>query len=98
MQSPNGEYIPDGKTPGGPWTSEEIDTVREKIHALIDPRKEKKFEMFGRENTTNYLTAPISEATLMRLAFHDCLKYSDGSGGCDGCLNWEGMKYELILF
>ena len=23
--------------------------------------------------------------------FHDCLKYKDGSGGCDGCLNWEGV-------
>ena len=23
----------------------------------------------------------------MRLAFHDCQPYVDGSGGCDGCLN-----------
>ena len=23
----------------------------------------------------------------LRLAFHDCLKYEDGTGGCDGCLN-----------
>ena len=65
---------------------------------MIDPRKEKKYEMYGSADVINYLTAPISEATLMRLTFHDCLKYSDGSGGCDGCLNWEGMKYELILF
>ena len=28
---------------------------------------------------------------IVRLAFHDCLKYADGSGGCDGCLNWDGM-------
>ena len=27
----------------------------------------------------------------VRLAFHDCLKYADGTGGCDGCLNWEGV-------
>jgi hypothetical protein len=27
----------------------------------------------------------------LRLAFHDCLKYADGTGGCDGCLNWEGV-------
>ena len=32
-----------------------------------------------------------SAAKFVRLAFHDCLKYKDGSGGCDGCLNWEGM-------
>ena len=30
---------------------------------------------------------------LIQLAFHDCLKYEDGSGGCDGCLNWAGMGY-----
>merc|ERR1712049_41477 len=23
----------------------------------------------------------------MRLAFHDCQPYVDGSGGCDGCIN-----------
>ena len=33
----------------------------------------------------------ITENVLMRLAFHDCVRYSDGSGGCDGCLNWHGM-------
>ena len=30
---------------------------------------------------------------LIQLAFHDCLRYEDGSGGCDGCLNWAGMGY-----
>ena len=30
---------------------------------------------------------PVSEMALFRLAFHDCLTYKDGSGGCDGCLN-----------
>ena len=27
----------------------------------------------------------------LRLSFHDCLKYTDGTGGCDGCLNWRNM-------
>ena len=27
----------------------------------------------------------------VRLGFHDCLKYADGSGGCDGCLNWHNV-------
>jgi len=31
------------------------------------------------------------ENKLIRLAFHDCIPYEDGTGGCDGCLNWEGM-------
>merc|ERR1712156_1212072 len=34
---------------------------------------------------------------VIQLAFHDCLKNIDASGnhfgGCDGCLNWEGMDF-----
>ena len=30
----------------------------------------------------------------VRLGFHDCLKYNDGTGGCDGCLNWEGVDVD----
>ena len=34
---------------------------------------------------------------LIQLAFHDCLKNVDSNGnhfgGCDGCLNWEGMDF-----
>ena len=33
----------------------------------------------------------FSARKALRLGFHDCLKYKDGTGGCDGCLNWEGM-------
>mmetsp|Transcript_72286 Transcript_72286/g.156956 ORF Transcript_72286/g.156956 Transcript_72286/m.156956 type:complete len:575 (+) Transcript_72286:62-1786(+) len=29
----------------------------------------------------------------LRLGFHDCLKYEDGSGGCDGCLSFSNMFY-----
>ena len=32
-------------------------------------------------------------AKMLRLGFHDCLKYEDGTGGCDGCLNWEGVGF-----
>jgi len=31
----------------------------------------------------------------VRLGFHDCLKYKDGTGGCDGCLNWHGMGHRF---
>ena len=30
-----------------------------------------------------------TENKLLRLAFHDCFKYTDGTGGCDGCINWK---------
>lgn len=33
----------------------------------------------------------VSLPKLLRLAFHDCLRYDDGSGGCDGCLEWTGV-------
>ena len=32
-------------------------------------------------------------AKVLRLGFHDCIKYQDGTGGCDGCLNWEGVGF-----
>ena len=31
---------------------------------------------------------------LFRLGFHQCLKFSDGTGGCNGCLNNHGMGLE----
>jgi len=30
----------------------------------------------------------------LRLGFHQCLKFSDGTGGCNGCLNNHGMGLE----
>ena len=40
------------------------------------------------------MQGPITESVLLRLAFHDCVRYADGSGGCDGCLNWNHMGAE----
>ena len=34
----------------------------------------------------------------LRLAFHDCIPYKDGSKGCDGCLNWEGVGHRFVNF
>ena len=33
-----------------------------------------------------------TENKLLRLAFHDCFKYTDGTGGCDGCINWKVFR------
>ena len=33
----------------------------------------------------------MTENSLLQLGFHDCHLYEDGSGGCDGCLNWSGI-------
>eukprot|EP00930_Biecheleria_cincta_P084628 TRINITY_DN74078_c0_g1_i1.p1 TRINITY_DN74078_c0_g1~~TRINITY_DN74078_c0_g1_i1.p1 ORF type:complete len:794 (+),score=94.65 TRINITY_DN74078_c0_g1_i1:62-2443(+) len=33
---------------------------------------------------------------MLRLGFHDCMKYEDGTGGCDGCMNFENMFLRFI--
>merc|ERR1712176_1066288 len=34
---------------------------------------------------------------MVRLGFHDCVKYEDGSGGCDGCIDMKGIDYRPTL-
>ena len=43
-----------------------------------------------------YVKAPVT----LRLSFHDCVKYEDGTGGCDGCLNWDGVdvRHYPVMF
>ena len=50
-----------------------------------------KSKLYALFNKNKDIRAPV----MLRLGFHDCLKYADGSGGCDGCLNWEGMGSRL---
>ena len=57
------------------------------IHSSF-PVKAKLFKWFRGGNA-----AP----GVVRLGFHDCLKYKDGTGGCDGCLNWHGMEVYVPL-
>merc|ERR1711866_21471 len=77
---------PDPATPGGkPWSEEEKAEVRK---ILVT-----NFQRYRGKNvfSTTNPTAP----KMVRLAFHDCMKYEDGTGGCDGCLNWESMDFTL---
>ena len=51
-------------------------------------------------NGLNELYPPSAEDVpktpkFIRLGFHDCLKYADGTGGCDGCLNWHNMGHRF---
>ena len=48
-----------------------------------------KAKLFALFHSTH--TAP----KYLRLGFHDCVKYKDGTGGCDGCLNWHNMGVRL---
>ena len=80
----NQEYVPG--TPGAAWTLEEMLVVKAKLFGI--------FGKHGGHRTGEGKPEQhwFSETKALRLGFHDCLKYKDGSGGCDGCLNWEGMK------
>ena len=74
-------------TPGAPWSEQELLTgdsllCCNSLHSHF-PVKAKLFKWFRGGNA-----AP----GVVRLGFHDCLKYKDGTGGCDGCLNWHGME------
>merc|ERR1711892_320682 len=81
-------------TPGGAWTDEEVATTRRRIFQMIHPDWDVKKDMYTNSLRTLRDQGPITENVLLRLAFHDCVRYADGSGGCNGCLNWNHMGAE----
>ena len=80
-------------SPGAAWTAEEIDSTRARILQMIHPNGEVKKEMYKDMKRVGRGQA-ITENVLMRLVFHDCMPYTDGSGGCDGCLNLQDPRNE----
>ena len=46
---------------------------------------------FGFGNKFMAGVGDMTEAKILRLVFHDCAKYKDGTGGCDG---YVVMKYQ----
>ena len=45
----------------------------------------------GYDKCDNCTRGFTTENAIMRLVFHDCVRYTDGTGGCDGCLDWAEM-------
>jgi len=78
--------------PGGQWTDDEVKATRLRILQMIHPNWDVK-KAQGTWNGLGVKTekGQTTENTLMRLVFHDCMRYTDGTGGCDGCLNWKGV-------
>ena len=87
-------YVPG--TPGAPWTHQEVLTVKSKLYSIFSGRGgyDALKQIYG-ENPSTWMDVP-NAAKMLRLGFHDCLKYKDGTGGCDGCLNWEGVGYRCV--
>ena len=75
-------YVPGN--PGAAWTEEEIESTRLRILQAIHPDWEVKKEMYGKGEKNK---KGATENRIMRLVFHDCVRYTDGTGGCDGCLD-----------
>ena len=83
-------------TTGGDWNEEEIESTRRRIMKIMTPIWEEKNEL-GTATTKsgrNEETGQVTENRILRLVFHDCIPYKDGTGGCDGCLNWAHMYSE----
>jgi len=65
--------------------------VKAKLIQIISNPHTPYAQLFPGHNWT--WTRMPTAAKFLRLGFHDCLKYSDDSGGCDGCLNWHNVGY-----
>ena len=78
--------------PGGQWTPEEVESTRQRILLMITPLWLVQMAMVGCSWKRGCVESDVVyENALIRLAFHDCVPYADGTGGCNGCLDWNGM-------
>jgi len=79
------------------WTDDFL-PIRDKVYGPYwTPENPKNKQWYVRSFTrADVMQAPTTRK-LLQLAFHDCLKNIDANGnhfgGCDGCLNWEGMDF-----
>jgi len=80
-------YVPG--EPGAPWTPKEIRYVREKLNQALGMAKG-WIKQLNTMKDVSWHDIP-STAKIIRLAFHACMPYTDGSGGCDGCVHWDGV-------
>merc|ERR1719232_460522 len=88
--------------PGTPWTEEESLIVKSKIWAVMESGRIRAREYLALHKGTDFEDTEDwpekkslpNAAKFLRLGFHQCLKNSDGSGGCNGCLNNHGMGLE----
>jgi len=77
-------------TPGAEWTPEVKAAIRQKIVQVFEePGAAWEGSRFLDDKQQNFKAPDLPK--FVRLAFHDCLLYKDGSGGCDGCLNFHNM-------
>ena len=86
-------------SPGQPWTTEETLILKAKLTEVMNRRSwvAKEYLKIHKEVGFSSWPEPHSlpnAAKMLRLGFHGCLKFSDGSGGCNGCLNNHNLGLE----
>merc|ERR1712012_1538375 len=93
------KYVPGN--PGAPWTVQEVEVYKSKLFDIMrrgggSSTVAKLKDVFPDEWPKPYSKAREPNGPkFLRLAFHDCLKYTDGTGGCDGCLNWHNVGWKF---
>lgn len=82
---------------GTPWTADETEIIYSKLYQLFKNPSGVIWHYQRRYPEREYQKKARPNAPkALRLAFHDCIPYEDGSGGCDGCLNPEGMNIDML--
>jgi len=61
----------------------EVEQIRKRLWRMFENHRAKRFD------------ASPGAPRVLRLGFHGCLLYADGSGGCDGCIDWEGIGFRF---
>merc|ERR1719150_1212827 len=96
------EYQPG--TPGGAWSQDDLMVVRAKLWRLYGQEKgspypytlpDNFFDKFGLPPSNDFEDLQHFAAKVVRLSFHDCVRYKSKQGGCDGCLNWHGVGHRF---
>ena len=79
------------------WNPRFPDIVNEVYGMVWKPEDPSNKHWYNHSFTRAHPELAPTSRKLIQLAFHDCLKYSDGKGnsfgGCDGCLSWDGMDF-----
>ena len=90
-------------SPGLPWTTEETLIVKAKLTEVLDRTSSVVKEYLKLHPELGLSTWPETKslpnaAKMLRLGFHGCLKFSDGTGGCNGCLNNQHLGNPTLHF
>ena len=62
--------------PGAAWTAAELEATRARILQAIHPDWAVQKQMFGSDLAQHYGRTAVTENRIMRLVFHDCVKYT----------------------